>query len=61
METLRGPERFVNHVGARLSHGLIIRGHGLSNFRLQDGLAVIRRFRDVGVKVLTARRYGMWV
>ena len=41
METLREPERFVNHVGARLSHGLITRGHGL-----QDGLAVIRRFRD---------------
>ena len=55
-ETLREPERFVNHVGARLSHGLITRGHGL-----QDGLAVIRRFRDVGVEVLTARRYGMWV
>jgi hypothetical protein len=61
METLREPERFVNCVGARLSHGLIIRGHGLSNFRLRDGLAVVRTFGGVGVEVLTARRYGMWV
>jgi hypothetical protein len=61
IETLLGPERFVNHVKTSLSHGLINRGHGLSNFRRRDGLAVIHRFREVGVEVLTARRYGMWV
>jgi hypothetical protein len=58
METPREPERFINCVGARLSHGIMIRGHGLSNFRLRDGLAVVRTLGGVGVEVLTARRYG---
>jgi hypothetical protein len=57
-ETLGVSERFITLIGLRLSHGLMIRGHGLSNFRRREGLAVVRSFGGVGLEVLTERRYG---
>jgi hypothetical protein len=54
LETHRVSERFVTCIGPRLGPELMIRGHGLSNFRLWEGLFTVRTCGMFGVKVLTA-------
>jgi hypothetical protein len=54
LETLRVSEGFVICIGPRLGPDLMIRGQGLSNFRLWEGLSAVRACGIVGVEVLTA-------